>query len=201
MRRIGRRRQGPRTRPLPPEDGRQHAGAHVGHAEADAVRVDDLPDVRGRAADGRRGRGAGVAGLAQGGRRQAGGVDYHRVGRAVAGGGHIGDDFILRQAAVPDAHLVEHAAEEMARAGVAPRADEEEGLPGDEEAPRGEEAREDQAAENPGLITFPHNIGSAVIRPEGEVAYRCENISCPAQVKERLGHFASRTAMHQRYLW
>ncbi len=41
---------------------------------------------------------------------------------------------------------------------------------------------------------------SPVIRPEGAVAYRCENISCPAQIKERLGHFASRTAMYIRGL-
>lgn len=32
-------------------------------------------------------------------------------------------------------------------------------------------------------------------RLEGEVAWRCENISCPAQVKGRIGHFASRGAM------
>ncbi|MDP8214795.1 MAG: NAD-dependent DNA ligase LigA [Candidatus Euphemobacter frigidus] len=38
--------------------------------------------------------------------------------------------------------------------------------------------------------------GSPVVRPEGEVAYRCENISCPAQIRERLQHFASRTAMN-----
>ncbi len=34
-----------------------------------------------------------------------------------------------------------------------------------------------------------------VVRPSGEVAHRCENISCPAQLKERLRHFASRRAM------
>lgn len=32
-------------------------------------------------------------------------------------------------------------------------------------------------------------------RIAGEVAVRCENVFCPAQVKERLIHFASRTAM------
>lgn len=37
--------------------------------------------------------------------------------------------------------------------------------------------------------------GSAVSRPEGEVALRCVNASCPAQVKERIKHFASRGAM------
>ncbi len=37
--------------------------------------------------------------------------------------------------------------------------------------------------------------GSAVVRPEGEVAYRCENISCPARMRESLTFFASRQAM------
>ncbi|MBU1355854.1 MAG: NAD-dependent DNA ligase LigA [Candidatus Edwardsbacteria bacterium] len=32
-------------------------------------------------------------------------------------------------------------------------------------------------------------------RLEGEVAWRCENLSCPAQVKGRIEHFASRGAM------
>ncbi len=47
-------------------------------------------------------------------------------------------------------------------------------------------------------FTMPSKCPSCsgpVIRPEGEVAHRCENISCPAQVKERLRHFASRRAM------
>ncbi len=34
-----------------------------------------------------------------------------------------------------------------------------------------------------------------VVREEGEVALRCLNIRCPAQLKERLLHFASRKAM------
>jgi DNA ligase (NAD+) len=37
--------------------------------------------------------------------------------------------------------------------------------------------------------------GSPLVRPEDEVAYRCENISCPAQVRERILHYASRQAM------
>jgi DNA ligase (NAD+) len=37
--------------------------------------------------------------------------------------------------------------------------------------------------------------GSATIRPDGEVAVRCPNLECPAQVKERLLHFASRGAL------
>jgi len=34
-----------------------------------------------------------------------------------------------------------------------------------------------------------------IVRPQGEVAWRCVNVACPAQVKERLLHFASRKAM------
>ena len=37
--------------------------------------------------------------------------------------------------------------------------------------------------------------GSAVVRAEGEVARRCLNSSCPARLKESLGHFAARTVM------
>ncbi len=36
---------------------------------------------------------------------------------------------------------------------------------------------------------------SEAIREEGEVAYRCMNASCPAQLKEKILHFASRKAM------
>ncbi len=36
---------------------------------------------------------------------------------------------------------------------------------------------------------------TGVVRVEGEVAHRCNNIACPAQVKERIYHFASRGAM------
>ena len=38
--------------------------------------------------------------------------------------------------------------------------------------------------------------GGPVSREEGEVAIRCTNIRCPAQVKERVFHFASRDAMN-----
>ncbi len=41
---------------------------------------------------------------------------------------------------------------------------------------------------------------SPVTREKGEVAHRCLNISCPPQVRERIGHFASRTAMDIRGL-
>ncbi len=37
--------------------------------------------------------------------------------------------------------------------------------------------------------------GEALSHREGEVAWRCENGGCPAQVKERIAHFASRDAM------
>jgi DNA ligase (NAD+) len=37
--------------------------------------------------------------------------------------------------------------------------------------------------------------GSNIFKPEEEVAYYCENSECPAQVKGRIEHFASRGAM------
>jgi len=37
--------------------------------------------------------------------------------------------------------------------------------------------------------------GTAVVKPEGEVDRRCVNASCPAQVAQTIGHFASRSAM------
>ena len=37
--------------------------------------------------------------------------------------------------------------------------------------------------------------GSNIVREEGEVAHRCINLSCPAQIKEHIRHFASRGAM------
>ena len=37
--------------------------------------------------------------------------------------------------------------------------------------------------------------GTAVVKAEGEVDRRCPNSSCPAQVEQSIGHFASRTAM------
>ncbi len=37
--------------------------------------------------------------------------------------------------------------------------------------------------------------GSATVRLEDEVARRCPNLECPAQIKERLRHFASRRAL------
>jgi DNA ligase (NAD+) len=37
--------------------------------------------------------------------------------------------------------------------------------------------------------------GEAVVREEGEVAVRCVSASCPAQVKEAIGHYVARRAM------
>jgi DNA ligase (NAD+) len=37
--------------------------------------------------------------------------------------------------------------------------------------------------------------GTPLVRYEGEVAWRCENLSCPPQVERRIEHFASRDAM------
>ncbi|MBQ9057785.1 MAG: NAD-dependent DNA ligase LigA, partial [Atopobiaceae bacterium] len=39
------------------------------------------------------------------------------------------------------------------------------------------------------------SCGSAVVQEEGEVAWRCVSIDCPAQAAERLKHWASRKAM------
>lgn len=41
---------------------------------------------------------------------------------------------------------------------------------------------------------------SRIFREEGEAVWRCVNVSCPAQVKERLLHFASRNAMDINHL-
>jgi DNA ligase (NAD+) len=37
--------------------------------------------------------------------------------------------------------------------------------------------------------------GTKVFRPEGEAVTRCNSLACPAQIKERIRHFASRDAM------
>ena len=37
--------------------------------------------------------------------------------------------------------------------------------------------------------------GSALVKPEDEVVWRCENVSCPARIRRGLLHFASRRAM------
>ena len=38
--------------------------------------------------------------------------------------------------------------------------------------------------------------GSALVKPEDEVVWRCENASCPARIRRGLLHFASRRAMN-----
>lgn len=48
-------------------------------------------------------------------------------------------------------------------------------------------------------FTFPEECpqcGSALVRPEGEVAHRCVNRQCPAVVRESIEHFASRYAFN-----
>ena len=37
---------------------------------------------------------------------------------------------------------------------------------------------------------------STLVKPEGEVIWRCENVSCPARIRRGLEHFASRKAMN-----
>jgi len=48
------------------------------------------------------------------------------------------------------------------------------------------------------IVPFPEvcpSCGAEIHRPEGEAAWRCFNTACPAQLKERLFHFASNDAM------
>jgi DNA ligase (NAD+) len=50
-------------------------------------------------------------------------------------------------------------------------------------------------------IKFPSKCpacGDPLVKPEGEAAWRCVNINCPAQVVERIIHFASKDAMDIR---
>ena len=42
--------------------------------------------------------------------------------------------------------------------------------------------------------------GAEAVRPEGEAIWRCPNLACPAQLKERLFHFGSRRAMDIEHL-
>ena len=45
------------------------------------------------------------------------------------------------------------------------------------------------------LPTACPSCGQEVFRPEGEVVARCQNLSCPAQVKGRIEHFVSKGAL------
>jgi DNA ligase (NAD+) len=52
-------------------------------------------------------------------------------------------------------------------------------------------------------IVFPRHCpvcSEELFKPEGEAAWRCINVSCPAQVVERIIHFASKDAMDIRSL-
>ncbi|HVS96418.1 MAG TPA: NAD-dependent DNA ligase LigA [Puia sp.] len=52
-------------------------------------------------------------------------------------------------------------------------------------------------------IAFPTHCpvcGDPLVKPEGEAVLRCVNINCPAQVVERIIHFASKDAMDIRSL-
>jgi DNA ligase (NAD+) len=52
-------------------------------------------------------------------------------------------------------------------------------------------------------FSFPTHCpvcGGKAYRPEGEAIWRCTNVSCPAQLKERLLHFGSRRAMDIEHL-
>jgi DNA ligase (NAD+) len=40
------------------------------------------------------------------------------------------------------------------------------------------------------------SCGSVLVRPDQEVVWRCENVSCPARLRRGLQHFASRRAMN-----
>ncbi|MEW6015888.1 MAG: NAD-dependent DNA ligase LigA [Candidatus Zixiibacteriota bacterium] len=47
-------------------------------------------------------------------------------------------------------------------------------------------------------IAMPENCpscGTKIVRPEGEAAHRCLNSACPAQLTERIFHFAAKEAM------
>jgi DNA ligase (NAD+) len=46
------------------------------------------------------------------------------------------------------------------------------------------------------MPTVCRACGSALVRDEDEVVWRCENTSCPARLRRSLEHFASRTAMN-----
>ena len=49
-------------------------------------------------------------------------------------------------------------------------------------------------------VTVCPVCGSHAVRLPGESAVKCRNSSCPAQVKERIIYFASRSAMFLRWV-
>lgn len=57
---------------------------------------------------------------------------------------------------------------------------------------------EEDSARGRRKIRFPEkcpSCGSKLERPEGEAIWRCVNVSCPAQARERLQHFVSKGAL------
>jgi DNA ligase (NAD+) len=50
------------------------------------------------------------------------------------------------------------------------------------------------------MITECPECKGEIIRPEGEARWRCTNLQCPAQLKRRIQHFASRNAMDIEHL-
>ncbi len=59
----------------------------------------------------------------------------------------------------------------------------------------GEQAQEHEARPEYDMPELCPACGSPVVREEGEVAYRCISLECPAQAVERLIHWGSRPAM------
>ncbi len=50
------------------------------------------------------------------------------------------------------------------------------------------------------MITQCPECDGEIERPKGEARWRCQNLQCPAQLKRRIGHFASRSAMDIEHL-
>lgn len=50
------------------------------------------------------------------------------------------------------------------------------------------------------MITSCPECRGDIQRPEGEARWRCQNLQCPAQLKRRIAHFASRNAMDIEHL-
>jgi DNA ligase (NAD+) len=50
------------------------------------------------------------------------------------------------------------------------------------------------------MIKVCPECGGEIMRPEGDARWRCQNMQCPAQLKRRLQHFASRNAMDIEHL-